>query len=157
MEVHSTVLHVGEPTSHKVRNTRMTSHYKGLPWLEAIRRFFQTPRLTVLPREGGAAQKVGQGGGQIHTQRHGLQEYPPHREVESSTRMISHSRGLSSSNAWPPFFQSPPIAMLPDKKGAGKWLGTKVRVFLSSFELHGLKKVGQSKEVERHVRSSLSQ
>ena len=63
VEVHSTVLPVGEPTSQKVRSTRMTSHYKGFPWIEAICPFFQTPCLIVLPREGGAAKKVEKVGG----------------------------------------------------------------------------------------------
>ena len=58
VEVCSIIFHVGDPTSQKVRSTRMTIHCKGLPCPEAIWPFLQTPCLTVLPGEGGAAEKV---------------------------------------------------------------------------------------------------
>ena len=42
------------------------------------------------------------------------------------------------------------------KKRLGKRLSIGVRVFLSAFEHHGLKKAGWSKEVERYIRSGPS-
>ena len=48
-----TLLLVGELTSLGVRSTRMTSHLTGFSLLGAMRHFFQSPLITVLPGEEG--------------------------------------------------------------------------------------------------------
>ena len=61
LKEHPIVFPIGDPTSREVRSTRMTSHCRGLFLPEAMRPFFKSPCITVLPGEGGAVDKVEHG------------------------------------------------------------------------------------------------